>query len=48
MEPVCRDRGDTIPGDVPVGVAGGDCGWFPSRDLSSSESLRPKTLRFDL
>lgn len=53
MEPVWRGKedtgpGDTITGDPPVGVTGGDCGWLPARDLSSSDSLRPRTLRFDL
>lgn len=41
--------GDTVPGDArPVGVTGGECGWLPARDFSSSDSLRPRTLRFDL
>ncbi len=48
MEPVWRGKEDTDPGDMPVGVTGGDCGWFPERDFSSSDSLRPRTLRFDL
>lgn len=48
MEPACRGREDAVPGDGPVGVTGGDCGWLPLRDLSSSDSLRPRTLRFDL
>lgn len=48
MELVWRGREDTFPGHIPVGVAGGDCGWLPARDLSSSDSLRPRTLRFDL
>lgn len=48
MEPVWRGKDDTDPGLIPVGVAGGDCRWLPSRDLSSSDSLRPRTLSFDL
>lgn len=48
MELVCRGSGDTGPGATLVGVAGGDGGWLPARDLSSSESLRPRTLRLDL
>lgn len=48
MELACRGKEDTVPGDMPVGVTGGDCGWLPARDFSSSDSLRPRTLRFDL
>lgn len=55
MEPIWRGNEDDIPGDIipiagepPVGVAGGDWGWLPARALSSSDSLRPRTLRLDL
>lgn len=48
MELVWRGEDDIDPGLIPVGVAGGDCRWLPSRNLSSSDSLRPRTLRFDL
>lgn len=47
MEPAWRLEGDD-PGLSPGGVAGGDWGWPPARNLSSSDSLRPRTLRFDL
>lgn len=36
------------PGLIGVGVAGGEWGLPPARNLSSSDSLRPRTLRFDL
>lgn len=45
MEPVCRGRGEVKAGGVPVGVTGGDEG---ARERSSSDSLRPRTFRFDL
>lgn len=56
MEPVWRGREDANPGLdpgldpglIPVGVAGGDWGRLPDRSLSSSDSLRPRTLRLDL
>lgn len=48
MEPLCRGSEDTRHGDIPVGVAGGDCGWLPPCDLSSSDSLRPRTFLLDL
>lgn len=48
MEPAWRGKEDVDPGLIPVGVAGGDWGWLPARNLSSSDSLRPRTLRFDL
>ena len=48
MEPELRGSDDTDPGDNSVGVEGGDCGWLPARDFSSSDSLRPRTFRFDL
>lgn len=47
MEPVWRGKGDD-PGLVTGGVVGGDWGWPPALNLSSSDSLRPRTLRFDL
>lgn len=45
MELVCRGREEVKPGTIPVGVAGGDKG---PRERSSSDSLRPRTFRFDL
>lgn len=48
IEPAWRGKEDTVPGEPPVGVMGGECGWLVARDLSSSDSLRPRTLRFDL
>lgn len=48
MEPIWRGKDDVEPGLIPVGVPGGDWGWPPARNLSSSDSLRPRTLRFDL
>lgn len=45
MELVCRDREEVKPGVIPVGVAGGDKGPC---ERSSSDSLRPRTFRFDL
>lgn len=43
-----RGKEDVDPGDMAVGVTGGDCGLLPARFFSSSDSLRPRTLRFDL
>lgn len=48
MEPVWRGEEQVEPGLVAVGVAGGDWAWLPARTLSSSDSLRPRTFRFDL
>ena len=48
MEPAWRDRDAVVPGDGAVGVEGGDWGRLPDRDFSSSDSLRPRTFRFDL
>lgn len=45
MEPVWRCRGEVRLGAVPVGVTGGDRGPCVR---SSSDSLRPRTFRFDL
>lgn len=45
MELVCRDKEEVKPGVIPVGVAGGDKGPC---ERSSSDSLRPRTFRFDL
>lgn len=48
MEPAWRGRQAADPGLIAVGVAGGEWGLPPARNLSSSDSLRPRTLRFDL
>lgn len=45
MEPICRGKEEVEPGAIPVGVTGGDSG---PRERSSSDSLRPRTFRFDL
>lgn len=46
MEPAGRGSDDARPGDMPVGVTGGD-GECP-RDRSSSDSFRPRTFLLDL
>lgn len=48
MEPAWRGKQAVDPGLMAVGVAGGEWGLPPARNLSSSDSLRPRTLRFDL
>lgn len=45
MEPVCRGTGDVKAGAIPEGVTDGDKGPC---ERSSSDSLRPRTFRFDL
>lgn len=46
MELLWRGRDGTAAGGAPVGVTGGEWEWL--RDLSSSDSLRPRTFRLDL
>lgn len=48
MELAWRGKQAVDPGLMAVGVAGGEWGLPPARNLSSSDSLRPRTLRFDL